>query len=494
MPQVYALNHNYATFQVEQSSLLDTSYTLYDRQTVERLFKKNPKLMPRMSDETAKKIREGKLKKWDEQKLQSAIIQSVLQGDEIENVAKRFREVAEMNYHASIRNARTSITSAQNGGRMDAYHRAEDMGIHQKKQWLATLDDRTRHEHAELDGQRRELDEPFEAGGYEIMFPGDPSADPEMVYNCRCTMITTFDGFDKQVSDFDLSKNEKLGDMSYDEWKKEHEKEEPAEKHEVVEGKDISDTWVRRPDQFDFEIEDVIDAQGFDGVPRVVSADEFDRYVQESNVIMQRAYSAPDQETLKAYQDELYNGKWYVDCSSGGHMYGRGMYADGRFGTEVNDAMKVVMDGYGGSHPNGVVETFTLTPDAKILNYKNIQRERQEYGQAQLLKLLDLESTSEGERLFVFSQAGFTDTEETMKAMNWASENSSKVGEVYQKYLIPNGEVVGTIRNNTFSMDEGVLATIRGYDAINCENIDEKDKDGYFVVLNRTKCIFRKGG
>lgn len=219
MPEVYALNHNYATFQVEKSSLLDTSYTLYDRQTVERLFREKPKLMPPMSAKTAEKIRQGKLVKWNEQKIQSSVMQGILQGESIPKIARRMRDVTDMDYKASIRNARTSITSAQNGGRMDAYHRAEDMGIHQKKQWLATLDDRTRHEHIDLDGQRRELDEPFEAGGYEIMFPGDPDADPAMVYNCRCTMITIFDGYDKQITDFDLTQNEKLGDMTYEEWK-----------------------------------------------------------------------------------------------------------------------------------------------------------------------------------------------------------------------------------------------------------------------------------
>ena len=39
MHDVYALNHNFGTFEVEKGSLIDTSYTLYDRHTVERLVK-----------------------------------------------------------------------------------------------------------------------------------------------------------------------------------------------------------------------------------------------------------------------------------------------------------------------------------------------------------------------------------------------------------------------------------------------------------------------
>ncbi len=223
MPEVYALNHNYATFQVEKDSMFDTSYTLYDRQTVERLIKDDPSIMPRMSDATAQKIREGKLVKWNEQKIRSAVTQGVLQGESIDKIAKRMRDVTDMDYRASIRNARTSITSSQNGGRLDAYKRANELGLHIKKQWLAVHDDRTRHEHAVLDGQQREIDEPFEVAGYEIMYPGDESADPEMVYNCRCTMITAFKGHDKNFDE--EFKDTTIGDMTYDQWKKKHEEE-----------------------------------------------------------------------------------------------------------------------------------------------------------------------------------------------------------------------------------------------------------------------------
>lgn len=218
MPEVYALNHNYATFLVESQSRVNTSYTLYDAHTVERLIKKNPRLLPntRFHSATYEKMRQREYK-WNQQKITSAVIQGIIQGESIPKIAERFRNVAEMDYKASIRDARTSITSAQNAGRIEAMHRAENMGIKMLKQWLATIDDRTRHEHRVLDGQRQYIDEPFEVEGYKIDYPADPSAEPEMVYNCRCTMITVFDGFDKQITDFDI--DDRLGDMTYSEWK-----------------------------------------------------------------------------------------------------------------------------------------------------------------------------------------------------------------------------------------------------------------------------------
>lgn len=218
MPEVYALNHNYATFLVESQSLVNTSYTLYDAQTVERLIKENPRLLPntRFHSATYEKMRQ-KDYKWNQQKITSAVTQGIVQGESTPKIAKRLRSVAEMDYKASIRDARTSVTSAQNAGRIRAMKRAESMGINLLKEWLATIDDRTRHEHRLLDGQTQYIDEPFEVEGFTIDYPADPSADPSMVYNCRCTMVTQFDGYGKSITDFDI--DDRLGNMTYKEWK-----------------------------------------------------------------------------------------------------------------------------------------------------------------------------------------------------------------------------------------------------------------------------------
>lgn len=59
------------------------------------------------------------------------------------------------------------------------------------KTWVATLDDRTREEHAEADGQEVDYDEPFEVGGEELMKPMDDSlgASKWNICNCRCEMV-----------------------------------------------------------------------------------------------------------------------------------------------------------------------------------------------------------------------------------------------------------------------------------------------------------------
>lgn len=209
---VYALNHNYGMYEVEKGSLMDTSYTLYDRSTVERLMKDDPKMLPNPGKTTSERIRRGELKRWNNRQVQSIMTQSILMGDSIPDIAKRLAEkVGEANSYSHIRAARTMTTSAENAGRLDSYRRAEEMGIQMRKKWLATNDDRTREAHSELDGVSVPVDEPFENEIGEIMFPGDPDADDANIYNCRCTLVADFEG-DEQGGDTELA------DMSFDEW------------------------------------------------------------------------------------------------------------------------------------------------------------------------------------------------------------------------------------------------------------------------------------
>ena len=134
-----------------------------------------------------------------------------------------------MSASASIRNARTMTTAAENAGRMDRFEEAKEMGIKMKKTWVATLDDRTRDAHALLDGQTVDVDEPFDSILGPIMYPGDPDADPENVYNCRCTMITQIAGYERDISDRVMG--ESLGGMTDEEWKEQAE-ERTREKEE----------------------------------------------------------------------------------------------------------------------------------------------------------------------------------------------------------------------------------------------------------------------
>lgn len=71
----------------------------------------------------------------------------------------------------------------------DAQGKAKGKGADVLKQWNSTLDGETRKTHRKLDGQIREVEEPFESDGQKAMFPGD-FGDPAEDCNCRCVSLT----------------------------------------------------------------------------------------------------------------------------------------------------------------------------------------------------------------------------------------------------------------------------------------------------------------
>lgn len=237
-PDVYAINHDYGTFQVEKASRMDTSYTLYDRDTVAELMK-NEDFIPAPGRKISAMINENKDLAWNKKQVQSVMMQGIIQGESISKMATRLAEtVGDADRKAAIRNARTMTTGVENAGRMASYDRANDMGIKTQKQWLATLDFRTRHWHADLDGVAVNNDEPFHNEYGDIMYPGDPKADPANIYNCRCTMIASVKGFERDVSNTDLRHDDNLKGMSYKEWKEKHYK---MESHSITKQDEIAE-------------------------------------------------------------------------------------------------------------------------------------------------------------------------------------------------------------------------------------------------------------
>lgn len=181
----FALNANFTAYSIENGFRTDYGFTLYNEDTVNRLIAEDPELLPTPSVDIPKDIR------WNKQKISSNITQAVLQGKSIPDIAKGMQTVVGMNKAAATRNARTAMTGAQNAGRQASYDRAKAMGIKVKKEWIATLDGRTRHSHGMADGQQVELDGKFTVGSSKMLYPGDfKNGSPEELYNCRCTMGT----------------------------------------------------------------------------------------------------------------------------------------------------------------------------------------------------------------------------------------------------------------------------------------------------------------
>lgn len=173
---------------IERDFLGGVSFEVYDAKTVERLLRDNPMLLPKWKIDLPKDYI------WNERRVQNAVTQGIIQGESITDIGQRLcGELATSNASKMDMFARTAVTGAQNAGRVERLHEAEEMGIEVRKKWLSAHDDRVRDTHADLDGQEQDIDEPFvTSDGRTIGYPGDPTADPDLVYNCRCTMIYVY--------------------------------------------------------------------------------------------------------------------------------------------------------------------------------------------------------------------------------------------------------------------------------------------------------------
>ena len=192
----FTSSSNYQAWDIEKNTHGAVSFDLYDDRAVTRLIRDNQQMLPKW------KINEKKDYVWNEKRVRNSVTQAIIQGESMDKLAKRLSsDLSTSNGQHMMMFARTAVTGAQNEGSLQRMRDAEDLGLKVQKRWLATLDSRTRDSHAELDGQTVDVDEPFVTkDGTKIMCPGDPSAPPEEVCNCRCTMITVYPQYENLFS------------------------------------------------------------------------------------------------------------------------------------------------------------------------------------------------------------------------------------------------------------------------------------------------------
>jgi SPP1 gp7 family putative phage head morphogenesis protein len=279
----------------------------------------------------------------------------------------------------------------------------------------------------------------------------------------------------------------------------------------VIEGKNmIGDVDYTNPDlsKFDHVIEKSIHAQGFDGNPSVVEYEDFKKAMEESGFYAERTYSANTQELLDEYREQLYNGKWYVDCSEGGAQYGQGMYCASCYDLANNEQMGGIgmeMSHYqqiGLGRGNGFyyTESITLQPDTKIFELPSGMKADEyiadAFRNAYMRKFASKEQLAQVEQYIELS--------EQISNLTF-TESSEFIDNLYQKRADASIGLESLIKASLTAMEDatdgrtyhglknpGVLVTEMGYDAIKATGHGESGS--YTVILNRTKVLFCKGG
>lgn len=207
----------------------------------------------------------------------------------------------------------------------------------------------------------------------------------------------------------------------------------------AVDGRDLSGKFHFDNNSTDYSIEQVIKAQGFDGKPTVTSdPNAFAQACKASNFTAVRGIGASNSTTLKKYDDDLKTGDFYVKCS-GGSVHGYGMYA-ASFETNATNSKMLASDAqstaraYSSGNPARKIYTMTLDKSAKIGNESSLKRQ-----------------------------------------MN----NDNEFKKMCRKSNM----------NSYYTMDVGVYAAYKGYDAYVAYDGRSNYSSDYTVILNRSKVI-----
>ena len=145
---------------------------IFSQKVAARGARKVTKINETTKDALAKTLDEGVSLGESGAKLQDRIKETfaALAGDDIANYRARMI-------------AQTETISSINEGQLLTY---AGEGV-ERKEWISTMDDKTRDAHAAANGQIVAVDQPFIVDGDELLYPGDDSeTSAENTINCRC--------------------------------------------------------------------------------------------------------------------------------------------------------------------------------------------------------------------------------------------------------------------------------------------------------------------
>jgi SPP1 gp7 family putative phage head morphogenesis protein len=152
--------------------------------------------------------------------IRKSLTKGLILGQGYGKIGKDIKERLDISAGRAIRIARTEGHRVQSVARLDAIDKttsaAERLGIEVTRIWTATLDNRTRDTHADLDGQAASEDGFYTISGITTEAPG-LSGVPEFDINCRCTERTEIKGYETNVRRDNISK-ELIEYQTYKDW------------------------------------------------------------------------------------------------------------------------------------------------------------------------------------------------------------------------------------------------------------------------------------
>ncbi|HEX2866539.1 MAG TPA: phage minor head protein [Ignavibacteriales bacterium] len=156
-------------------------------------------------------------------RISQEVRRGLITGQGYAKTAGKVTELTTKHANKTFRIVRTESHRVHNLGRIMGYEEgesaAEDLGFTTKRIWVATLDNKTRDSHAEMDGQEANENDMFVLpSGVETMGPGLSGIAEEDI-NCRCTTRLEIVGMEPSARKDNISKKI-VPYKPFEEWKK----------------------------------------------------------------------------------------------------------------------------------------------------------------------------------------------------------------------------------------------------------------------------------
>ena len=298
--------------------------------------------------------------------IKAEITRGLSQALNYSKIARNISLYSEANMNKAYRIARTEGGRVQSEAKFEAMQRAKINGADVVKQWDSTIDKRTRMTHIQLDGQIRNLEEPFEVNGNKAMYPHGFGIAEEDI-NCRCALLERArwavedeENFTKIVDgdlvEFKDVKNYRKKKKKYFNFYEKHDK---ITKENVFDILDIDANNYKASESNNIQ-EQVAKLLGMGGKPNIVDEDTYEKTMGHEIVRYLRDYKNISAE--EAYKNTLYGDIQYSDKQFS--QYGRAIY----FGEKTTEEKLLHTFGDG----KGKAVNAKLSNNAKILEFNSM--------------------------------------------------------------------------------------------------------------------------
>lgn len=255
-------------------------------------------------------------------KVKGFISRGIAMNESYADISRRIAAKTEASVNQAYRIVRTEGHRIQNEVKFQTAAKVKDeKGADIVKQWDSTVDKRTRPDHVALDGQLREMEQPFKIpkNGYTAMFPGGFGIAKEDI-NCRCVWLQRArwaldkSELDKLVGDLDGATDEQL-----DEWAQKL----GVSKDELIKG---SNGII----ESDGSINHTIKAQNYNQFKKKYQTKAAQKQAlqdaqNELDEVAKLQKSVSDAQTkLSGMQNKTYSGIWKDDVSLSDYKYKQG--------------------------------------------------------------------------------------------------------------------------------------------------------------------------